>query len=108
MGTGGLLGYTDIARASREVEALLRERPLDNSQLRDSLINLTLAFTSPREKAETKLPESVTKRLDGKRIAGVGLPANEKERLCMALDRVHAKAVFFESTSKRTSSNFSR
>lgn len=99
VGTGGLLGYTDIARASREVDALLRERPLDNSQLRDALINLTLVFASPRETREAKLPDSVMKGLDGKRIAGVGLPANERERLCMALDRVHAEAVFFESTA---------
>jgi two-component system, cell cycle response regulator DivK len=99
VGTGGLLGYTNIARSSREVEALLRERPLDNSQLRDALINLTLGFASPRESKETKLPDSVTQGLDGKRIAGVGLPANEKERLCMALDRVHAEPVFFEATA---------
>ncbi len=99
VGTGGLLGYTAIARTSREVEALLRERPLDNSQLRDALINLTLGFASPRETKETKLPDSVMQGLDGKRIASVGLPANEKERLCMALDRVHAQAVFFESTA---------
>jgi two-component system cell cycle response regulator DivK len=99
VGTGGLLGYTNIARSSREVEALLRERPLDNSQLREALINLTLGFASPRESKETKLPDSVTQGLNGKRIAGVGLPANEKERLCMALDRVHAEAVFFESTA---------
>ncbi|HEV3330430.1 MAG TPA: response regulator [Bryobacteraceae bacterium] len=99
VGTGGLLGYTNIARASREVEALLRERPLDNSQLRDALINLTLGFASPKESREIKLPDSVTQGLDGKKIAGVGLPANEKERLCMALDRVHAEAVFFESTA---------
>ena len=99
VGTGGLLGYGAIARTSREVEALLRERPLDNSQLRDALINLTLGFASPRETKETKLPDSVMQGLDGKRIASVGLPANEKERLCMALDRVHAQAIFFESTA---------
>lgn len=99
VGTGGLLGYTNIARSSREVEALLRERPLDNSQLREALINLTLGFASPKEARETKIPESVTQSLQGKRIAGVGLPANEKERLCIALDRVHAEAVFFESTA---------
>jgi DNA-binding response OmpR family regulator len=99
IGTGGLLGYTNIARSSREVEALLRERPLDNAQLRDALINLTLGFASPRETKEAKLPDSVIEGLNGKRIAGVGLPANEKERLCIALDRVHAEAVFFEATA---------
>jgi len=34
--------------------------------------------------------------LKGRRVAAVGLPANEKERLCMALDRVHAQPVFFD------------
>ncbi|HUI77964.1 MAG TPA: response regulator [Bryobacteraceae bacterium] len=97
VGTGGLLGYTNIARASREVEALLREKPLDNAQLRDALITLTVEFSSPKETREKKLPDSVTQGLGGKKIAGVGLPANEKERLCMALDRVNAEAVFFES-----------
>jgi two-component system, cell cycle response regulator DivK len=97
VGTGGLLGYQNIARASREVEALLREKPLDQSQLRDALINLTVEFSSPKESREKKLPDSVMQGLGGKKIAGVGLPANEKERLCMALDRVKAEAVFFES-----------
>ena len=99
VGTGGLLGYTNIARASREVEALLREKPLDNSQLRDALINLTLGFESPKETREIRLPDSVLQSLNGKKIAGVGLPANEKERLCMALDRVQAEPIFFESTA---------
>jgi len=96
VGTGGLLGYNTIARLSREVEALLRERPLDNSQLRDALANLNLAFTSPREANNQAIPETMLQALEGKRIAAVGLPANEKERLCMALDRVRAQPVFFD------------
>ncbi len=96
VGTGGLLGYHTIARLSREVEALLRERPFDNSQLRDALASLNLAFTSPREAANPAIPEKMLQALEGKRVAAVGLPANEKERLCMALDRVHAQPVFFE------------
>jgi len=97
VGTGGLLGYTAIARLSREVEALLGERPVDNSQLREAFISLTLAFASPREAPDPHIPESVMQSLEGKRVAAVGLPANEKERLCMALDRVRAQAVFFET-----------
>jgi CheY-like chemotaxis protein len=97
VGTGGLLGYAAIARLSREVEALLRERPVDNGQLREALINLALAFTSPREAPDPKIPEPLMQSLEGKRVAAVGLPANEKERLCMALDRVRAQPVFFEA-----------
>jgi len=97
VGTGGLLGYTALARLAREVEALLRERPLDNSQLREALISLALAFASPREAQDPKIPESLMQALQGKRVAGIGLPANEKERLCMALDRVRAEHVFYES-----------
>ena len=49
IGAGGLLGYTAISRLAREVEAILLERPLDQTQLRESLANLAMAFTSPRE-----------------------------------------------------------
>jgi len=96
VGTGGLLGYNTIARLSREVEALLRERPFDNSQVRDALASLNLAFTSPREVTNSEIPAPMMQALEGKRIAAVGLPANEKERLCMALQRVRVQPVFFE------------
>jgi hypothetical protein len=47
VGTGGLLGYSDISRLAREVAVVLAERPLDNAQLRESLSNLALAFGNP-------------------------------------------------------------
>ena len=46
-GTGGLLGYSDISRLAREAEAVLAERPLDNAQLRESLADLAVAFSTP-------------------------------------------------------------
>ncbi|PWT98900.1 MAG: hypothetical protein C5B51_28255 [Terriglobia bacterium] len=98
IGTGGLLGYSAIARLAREAEALLRERPVDNAQLRDALASLNLAFTSPREAVSPQIPATLMQALEGKRIAAVGLPANEKERLCMALDRVHAEPIFIDLT----------
>jgi two-component system, cell cycle response regulator DivK len=97
IGTGGLLGYAVIGRMAREAEALLRERPLDNAQLREALLNLALAFNNPREAQEAKIPEAVVQTLEGKRIAAIGLPGHERERLSMALDRVHAQPVFFET-----------
>ena len=41
---------------------------------------------------------SIFNRLVGKRVAIVGLPAHENQRLCVALERVGARAVFFELT----------
>jgi CheY-like chemotaxis protein len=96
VGSGGLLGYATIARLSREVEVLLRERPFDNSQVRDTLASLNLAFTSPRDAEVPEIPQSLKQSLEGKRILAVGLPANEKERLSAALGRVRAQPVFVE------------
>jgi DNA-binding response OmpR family regulator len=96
IGTGGLLGYTVIARLAREVESLLQERPLDTAQLRESLTNLVLAFVTPREARDTPPPLGVVEALTGKRVALVGLPANETQRLCVALEYAAAHAEFLE------------
>ena len=58
VGTGGLLGYTALARLAREVEALLLERPVDTSQVRESLTNLLLAFSTPPEAHDAPIPGS--------------------------------------------------
>jgi len=96
IGAAGLLGYDAIARLCREVEATLFEKPLDNAQLRETLANLAMAFSTPREARDTPVPDYVNKALAGKRVAVVGLPTNEEERLGVALERVHAMATFFE------------
>jgi two-component system, cell cycle response regulator DivK len=96
IGTGGLLGYTAISRLSREVEGAMQERPLDTAQLRELLTNLVLAFTSPREARDAPVPDSIIKSLTGKVVAVAGLPAGESQRLCVALERVVARPVFFE------------
>jgi DNA-binding response OmpR family regulator len=98
VGTGGLLGYSAISRLAREVEAILGEKPLDNSQLRESLTNLVMAFTSPREARDKPVPERIIHALAGKRIAVVGFPQNEKARLSVALDRAQAKVLYFEGS----------
>ncbi|HWC97066.1 MAG TPA: response regulator [Candidatus Sulfopaludibacter sp.] len=95
IGTGGLLGYSAISRLSREVEASLEERPLDNSQVRESLTNLVLAFSSPREARDAPIPDSVIQGLAGKQIGVAGFPTNERERLCVALERAQATPAFF-------------
>ncbi|MBS1858643.1 MAG: response regulator [Acidobacteria bacterium] len=96
IGTGGLLGYSAISRLAREVEGVLQERPIDAAQLRETLTNLVLAFTSPREARDTAVPETIIKSLTGKVIAVAGLPANETQRLCAALERVDARPAFFD------------
>lgn len=96
IGAGGLLGYSAVSRLAREVEAILLERPADNSQLREALANLVMAFTSPREARDKPLPDGIVQVLAGKRIAVAGFPKNEVERLCVALERVQAQPFFFE------------
>jgi two-component system, cell cycle response regulator DivK len=94
IGTGGLLGYTAISRLAREVETSMQERPLDNAQVRESLTNLVLAFSSPREARDAPIPEAILQSLAGRRIAMAGFPGAERERLCAALERSQALAVF--------------
>jgi DNA-binding response OmpR family regulator len=98
IGTGGLLGYSAISRLAREVEAVLVVRPLENDQLRDSLTNLALAFNSPREARDAPLSEAIVHALSGKRVALVGLPASDAQRMCVALERTQSVPVFFELT----------
>jgi CheY-like chemotaxis protein len=99
IGSGGLLGYTAISRLSREVETLLLEKPVDSGQLRESLTNLVLAFSSPREARDAPVPDSIIQALSGKFVAVVGLPAHEAQRLCVALESTHARPLFFELSS---------
>jgi DNA-binding response OmpR family regulator len=98
VGTGGLLGYSAISRLAREVEAVLADPPLDNSGLRESLTNLVMAFSSPREARDAPIPQSIVQALSGKRVALVGLPPNEAQRLCVALERARGTPAFFEHT----------
>ncbi|MEO8594592.1 MAG: response regulator [Candidatus Solibacter sp.] len=97
VGTGGLLGYPELSRQAREVENLLRERPVDGAQVRELLTNLLLAFHSPREARETPMPEAILKPLSGRCVGMVGLPESEMQRLNIAVDRAHASAKVFES-----------
>jgi two-component system, cell cycle response regulator DivK len=96
IGTGGLLGYSSISRLAREAEAILLDRPLENSQLRECLANLAMAFSTPREARDAPIPEYVVQTLSGKHVAVVGLRPNEEERLGVALERVKATGIFFE------------
>ena len=81
------------------MEALLLERPVDSAQVRESLTNLLLAFSTPREALGTPIPDAIVEAVRGKCIAIAGLPAHETQRLCVALERAQARAVFFELAS---------
>ena len=94
-----MLGYTALARLAREVEALLLERPVDTAQVRESLTNLLLAFSTPREALDAPIPDAIVQALSGKCAAIVGLPAHETQRLCVALERARARAIAFELAS---------
>jgi two-component system cell cycle response regulator DivK len=98
-GTGGLLGYAALARHAREVQTLLLDRPVDASQVRESLTNLLLSFNTPGEALDNPVPDVIVQTLAGKCVAIVGLPAPETERLCVALERARARALAFELAS---------
>jgi DNA-binding response OmpR family regulator len=98
IGAAGLLGYSAISRLARESEAILLERPLDQTQLRESLAGLGLAFNSPRDARDTPVPETLQRALEGKRIALIGLAPNEQQRLTVAIERATATAVPFHYT----------
>jgi two-component system, cell cycle response regulator DivK len=95
IGTAGLLGYTAISRLCREMEAVLRERPLDAGQLRESLANLVLAFSTPREARDAPVPDAVLDALSSKQVALIGFPANEAERMSVGLERARAQSFTF-------------
>jgi two-component system cell cycle response regulator DivK len=93
IGAAGLLGYTAITRLARETEAVLLERPVEPDRLRNSLTNLALVFGTPRDAYDPPVPEAIANALAGKRIALVGLPPAEEQRLAVSLERVGAATV---------------
>ena len=105
VGTGGLLGYPGLSRVAREVETLLRERPLDAAQVRESMTTLLLAFETSPEAAEAPVPHSILRALAGRRVALAGLPASETQRLGIALERASARAVFLAPNATTTDAN---
>jgi DNA-binding response OmpR family regulator len=97
IGAGGLLGYPAISQLAREVERILLGLPIDTDQLRESLGRLALVLAIPREARDTPVPESIVKSLAGKVIAVAGLPNQETQRLCVALECVDARLAFFDT-----------
>lgn len=100
IGAAGLLGYTAISRLCREIEAVLRERPVDSGQLRESLANLVLAFSTPREARDAPVPAAILDALSGKKAALIGFPANEAERMSVALERARAQSACYPASER--------
>jgi two-component system, cell cycle response regulator DivK len=96
IGAAGALGYTDITAHSHVMEGLLAASSLDVRGLRESLSELVLAFSDPREAALDPLPEPVIAAVSGKRIAMVGFAADEAERLCAVFEELGGRPRLFE------------
>src|SRR5438270_306890 len=59
IGTGGLLGCTAISRFASEAELLLKQKPIDTAQLRESMTSLVQAFSTPRPAQEMPATENI-------------------------------------------------
>jgi two-component system, cell cycle response regulator DivK len=95
--TAGLLGYRKISGCALEAETLVQTPSPAAAKLGIAFTHLVDAIADATQ-AVTKLPlpDSVTRRLSGRRIALVGVADVEAERLCAALERVSAYASLFE------------
>ncbi len=100
IGAAGLLGYTAISRLAREAETVLQDRPVDQTQLRESFSALSLAFSDPKEARDAEVPDALLEVLSGKQIALVGLPPRDAQRLSTLLRRARATLEQFAHTEK--------
>jgi two-component system cell cycle response regulator DivK len=90
VGSAGALGYMELAEKARAAESLLNTPGWTKRDLRDALTALASAFASPREAADTPIPDSIVQELSRKRIALIGFADEEAERVCGAFERVRA------------------
>ena len=90
VGSAGALGYMELAGKARAAETLLLSPGWTKTEFRDALISLAYAFASPREAADTPIPDSIVQELARKRVALIAFADEEAERLCSAFERVHA------------------
>jgi CheY-like chemotaxis protein len=90
VGSAGALGYMELAGKARAAETLLNTPGWTKTDLRDTLDALADLFASPREAADTPIPDSIVSELTRQRIALIGFADEEAERLCGAFERVRA------------------
>ncbi|MBZ5581523.1 MAG: response regulator [Acidobacteriia bacterium] len=96
-GAAGSLEYAAIAESARALEKLLEQPQPDLRKFREGVTELFYAFSDAPEASPGPVPESVVEALNGKRIALVGFPEEEAERLCAAMERVGARPMRFHS-----------
>lgn len=97
VGSAGVLGYYAIAGLARELETLLTAPECDPATLDALLVKLATAFSDPLE-ARISLPDSIMKELENKRVAMVGFPRDEAERLCSIFAYMGAVTHLFDSS----------
>jgi two-component system cell cycle response regulator DivK len=90
VGSAGALGYMELAGKARAAETLLSTPGWTKTDFREALNALAYAFASPREAADTPIPDSIVQELARKRVALIAFADEEAERLCGAFERVHA------------------
>ncbi len=90
IGSAGALGYMDLAGKARDAETLLSTPGWTKTDFRDVLSSLAYAFASPREAADTPIPDSIVQELARKRVGLIAFADEEAERLCGAFERVRA------------------
>ena len=98
IGAAGLLGYNDISAIARELDQSLRERPLDNAQLRDGITRLIYAYCDAPEAQPVAIPDSIADALNGRRFALIGFADLDADRMCQALARVNALPRLFPAS----------
>ena len=97
VGSAGALGYMELAQHARAAETLLTTPGWTRNDLRDVLAGLAKAFASPREAADTPIPDSIAQELARTRVALIAFADEEAELLCAALDRVRALPQLFSA-----------
>ncbi len=90
IGAAGLFGYTRISELARETELALKEQPLDNAQVRESLTALLYAFSDAPHGLHIDVPAKVRETLSGRRIALAGFTDAIADRLSASLASAHA------------------
>jgi CheY-like chemotaxis protein len=80
------------------VESVLSLPGVNTGRVRETLTNLALAFTHPREAEIGPLPDFITKELSGQRVGLVDFNDDEAERLCSVLESFGARPLLFTAS----------
>ena len=97
-GVARQLGFHIIAEMALRAERSLKDVPVWNTNLREWLRDLLLAFCHLRDSRKMPVPDHLAEALRGKAVALVGFPAEQANRACAALGRVAARPRLFTVT----------